>query len=88
VRKAALEGAFALAEAQRLELRAEGDGLRREAAALRRERDDLARELAGLRATAALRLRGWLLGRPSLARLYRGLRSTAPPTRRLDPGPR
>jgi glycosyltransferase involved in cell wall biosynthesis len=79
-RKAALEGAFALAEAQRLELRDDGDVLRREAAALRSERDDLARDLAGLRVTAALRLRDWLLGRPWLARLYRGLRGAAPPS--------
>lgn len=77
-REAALEGAFALAEAQRLELRDDGDALRREVAALRSERADLVRHLAGLRATAALRLRDWLLGRPWLARLYRGLRGSAP----------
>ena len=83
-RRAALEGGFALAEAQRLELRAEGDALRREIAALRSEREHLAEELAALRATAALRLRGWLLDRPWLARLYRGLRGGSAPRRRLD----
>lgn len=73
-RKAVLEGAYALAEAQRLELRAQSDALRR--------------ELAALRSTAAFRVRDWLLRRPALGRLYRGLRAAAPARRGLEPGPR
>lgn len=84
-RRAWLEGAFAHAENQRLELRDEADRLRRreidlaaERDALALERDAAAREVGELRATAALRARQWLLDRPSLGRLYRGLRGRAP----------
>ena len=68
--RARAEGAAALAEAQRLELRAEADALRRRIAALEAERDEL-------RATAALRLRQWLLDHPAFARAYRVLRPGA-----------
>lgn len=74
-RKAALEGAFALAEAQRLELRAERDALRRTALDLRAALDDQRAALDELRSTAALRVRDWLLARPSLAAAYRRLRT-------------
>ncbi|HEX2164363.1 MAG TPA: glycosyltransferase [Thermoanaerobaculia bacterium] len=66
--KSEAEGAFALAEAQRLELRDEQDRLRR-------RQVDLEAEIAELRSTTALRLRGWLLARPILAAAYRRLRT-------------
>lgn len=74
-RKAAVEGAFALAEAQRLELRAERDALRREALDLGAEVGELRAALGELRSTAAFRVREWLLARPSLAAAYQRLRT-------------